>query len=302
VVYGKTIRDVLQAGGLKPDFEYTAQPDAFLDWIHRNADGSDIYFIFNRRDRTETANCTFRVTGKQPELWDPVTGEVRDAAVFAQADGRTTLPMEFAPYESVFVVFRQATTKTATQRRKNAPSLQPIQELTSSWSVAFDPDWLYPKLDGEEGEKGSTVAFDKLVDWTQRPEDGIKFYSGKAVYRKTFDAPGAKTPLAGKLYLDLGRVHELAEVRLNGKMLGVVWTAPWRIEVTGSIKPAGNELEIGVVNLWPNRLIGDGPLPPEQRRTRTNHGAYYQGKHSLLPSGLLGPVTLQAAEQAESKQ
>ena len=68
----------------------------------------------------------------------------------------------------------------------------------------------------------------------------------------------------------------------------------WRIEITGSIKPAGNELEIGVVNLWPNRLIGDGTLAPEQRLTKTNHGAYYQGKHSLLPSGLLGPVTLQA--------
>lgn len=74
----------------------------------------------------------------------------------------------------------------------------------------------------------------------------------------------------------------------------MVWTAPWRIEITGAIKPVGNELEIGVVNLWPNRLIGDGPLPPDQRRTKTNVGTYYQGKHPLLPSGLLGPITLQA--------
>jgi hypothetical protein len=126
------------------------------------------------------------------------------------------------------------------------------------------------------------------VDWTQRSEDGIKYYSGKAVYRKTFDTPWLTTPSACKLYLDLGTVHDLAEVRLNGKTLGVVWTAPWRIEITDTIKPVGNELEIGVVNLWPNRLIGDGPLPPEQRRTKTNRGTYYQGKHSLLPSGLLG--------------
>ena len=303
VVCGKTIRDVLLADGVKPDFQYTAeQPGAFLDWIHRNANGSHIYFIFNRNDRTETADCTFRVTGKQPELWNPVTGETRDAAAFTQADGRTTLPLEFAPYESLFVVFRETTSKTTTQEKKNVASLQPIQELTGSWSVAFDPEWLYPKPAGEEGEKGSTLTFDKLVDWTQRAEDGIKFYSGKAVYRKTFDAPGLTAPSAGKLYLELGTVHDLAEVRLNGKTLGVVWTAPWRIEVTDTIKPVGNELEIGVVNLWPNRLIGDGPLPREQRRTETNRGTYYQGKHSLLPSGLLGPVTLQATEQLESRR
>jgi hypothetical protein len=301
VVYGRTIRDVLQAGGVKPDFEYTAQPDAFLDWIHRNADGSDIYFIFNRKDRTEKAECRFRIAGRQPELWDPVTGEVRDAAAFSQADGRTMLPLEFAPYQSLLVVFRKPTTSVATREAKNAPTLQTVQELAGSWSVAFDPKWLYPQPGGKEGETSSTLTFDKLVDWTQRPEEGVRFYSGKAVYRKTFDAPGLTALSASKVYLDLGTVHELAEVRLNGNTLGVVWTAPWRIEISGSIKPAGNELEIGVVNLWPNRLIGDGPLPPEQRLTKTNHGAYYQGKHTLLPSGLLGPVTLQAARQLESK-
>lgn len=113
VVYGRTIRDVLQAGGVKPDFEYTAQPGAFLDWIHRNADGSDIYFIFNRKDRTEKAECRFRIAGRQPELWDPVTGEVRDAAAFSQADGRTMLPLEFAPYQSLLVVFRKPARCTA---------------------------------------------------------------------------------------------------------------------------------------------------------------------------------------------
>jgi hypothetical protein len=293
VICGKTVRDVLSASGVKPDFEYTTQPpNAFLDWIHRHAAGSDIYFVFNRNDRAEVANCSFRVTGKQPELWNPVTGETRDAAAFAQADGRTTLPLEFAPYESLFVVFREATTKTTTQKKKNCASLEPILELTGSWIVAFDPKWCYPKPGGEEGEKGSTITLDKLVDWTQRPEDGIKFYSGKAVYRKTFDVPGLTTPSAGKVYLELGTVHSLAEVRLNGRKLGVMWTAPWRTEITDSVKPVGNELEIGVVNLWPNRLIGDGLLPPEQRRTKTNSETYYKGKHSLLPSGLLGPVRI----------
>ncbi len=183
-----------------------------------------------------------------------------------------------------------------TQKKTNVPSLEPIQELTGSWIVAFDPKWCYPKPSTEEGEKGATVTFDKLVDWTQRPEEGIKFYSGKAVYRKSFDVPGLTARSPGKIYLEFGAVHDLAEVRLNGKNLGVVWTAPWRVEITGAVKPVGNELEIDVVNLWPNRLIGDGRLPPEQRRTKTNRDSYDKGKHPLLPSGLIGPVRVLQAK------
>jgi hypothetical protein len=94
--------------------------------------------------------------------------------------------------------------------------------------------------------------------------------------------------------VDLGVVKNVARVRLNGRDLGVVWTAPWRVEIPGGVlKERGNELEIEVANLWPNRLIGDGKLPPEKRRTQTNSGMYYKGEHKLLPSGLLGPVTLQ---------
>jgi hypothetical protein len=94
-----------------------------------------------------------------------------------------------------------------------------------------------------------------------------------------------------RLHLDLGKVKNVAQVRLNGKDLGVVWTAPWQVEITDAVKPAGNLLEIDVVNLWPNRLIGDAALPPEKRLTTTNVTAYTKDS-PLLPSGLLGPVTL----------
>jgi hypothetical protein len=140
------------------------------------------------------------------------------------------------------------------------------------------------------------VVFDKLDDWTKRPEDGIKFYSGTATYRKTFDLP---KNLSGKqsaspLYLDLGTVKDLAEVRLNGKRLGVVWTAPWRIDISEAVKDRENELEIDVVNQWPNRLIGDSRLPAEKQLTKSNYKL--KPYDPLVPSGLLGPVTLQMAE------
>jgi hypothetical protein len=152
--------------------------------------------------------------------------------------------------------------------------------------VSFDPKWGGP-------EKAS---FDHLVDWRTRPELGIKFYSGTAVYRKQFDLP-AMLPKSTRLLLDLGAVHEVGSVRLNGHDQGVVWTKPARVDITGAVKAVGNELEVTVVNLWPNRLIGDEALPKEQRVTETNMHKYGSGS-PLLPSGLIGPVSvLSLAEQ-----
>ena len=93
-----------------------------------------------------------------------------------------------------------------------------------------------------------------------------------------------------RIFLDLGGVRNLAEVRLNGKGLGTVWTAPWRVDITAAAKPAENILEISVTNLWPNRLIGDAALPAEQRRTKTN--IEFKKDQPLLESGLLGPVRI----------
>ena len=99
------------------------------------------------------------------------------------------------------------------------------------------------------------------------------------------------TQAAPRLWLDLGDVRELAEVRLNGRRLGVVWRPPFRVEITGAVKPVGNLLEVEVVNFWPNRIIGDRRLPPEKRRTRTNIRKL-TAKTPLMKSGLLGPVRL----------
>jgi hypothetical protein len=135
-----------------------------------------------------------------------------------------------------------------------------------------------------------------LVDWTSRPEEGIKFYSGSAIYTKTFDVPGGFKP-GPRLILDLGEVREVASVRLNGKDLGVIWTKPARVDITEAVKPTGNQLELKIVNLWPNRLIGDDALTPEKQYTKFNMRNYF-GKHlcpkgsTLRPSGLIGPVRL----------
>ena len=127
------------------------------------------------------------------------------------------------------------------------------------------------------------------MSWTARSEPGIQFYSGTAVYRKAFEAPAS---LAGKsAWLDLGDVRELAEVKVNGKSCGTTWSPPFRVDISRALKPGANQLEIEVVNFWPNRIIGDASLPEDQRLTRTNIRKLTP-ETPLMRSGLFGPVRL----------
>jgi len=287
LVWGKTARQVLSELAVAPDFEYQGLSDAgMIDWIHRTmSDGTEIYFVASRWEKPESVTCSFRVSGKQPELWNPVTGAMRDATAFRQENGRTIVPLEFDPCGSGFVIFRKAIgSKINGPTASNSPTLTPQAKLDGAWDVSFDPKWGGP----------AAVRFDELVDWTKRAEKGIKFYSGTAIYRKTFTLSAAPKN-DRQLILDLGEVREVAEVRLNGHYVGVVWTKPARVNITSAVKVGGNELEVSVVNLWPNRLIGDAALPPERRVTETNMRKFVSTS-PLLPSGLLGPVQVLAED------
>ncbi len=280
-VWGVTPREILTRAGVVPDFEHDGNGETFLDWIHRSDDSREIYFVVNRKDREESRTCTFRVSGRQPEIFDPVIGAVRDARAFVQSGKRTSLPLEFAPFGSIFVIFDKKIPETRNGAgRTNAEVLDPATTIAGPWNVRFDPKWGGP----------ASIQFPELVDWTHRPEDGIKYYSGIATYSNTLLLNGHRSQ---RVFLDLGDVKDVAEVRLNGKKIGIAWTRPYRVEITSAVRAGANKLEIDVVNLWPNRMIGDGPLAPEKRFTVTNIPIYYEHKpQTLLPSGLLGPVTV----------
>jgi hypothetical protein len=280
VIADRTARQVLQADGVLPDFEFSGTDSiTALDYIHRRAGDTDIYFVANRSNRWESAQVTFRVAGRAPELWDPVSGERRFAAAYAEAGGRTRVPLTFAPCGSWFIVFRQAASAHPPRRPTNDSEFKPRQELKGSWTVKFDPKWGGP----------ASVKFDCLTNWTARSEPGIKHYSGTATYTKSFDWPEGLRPNRQRFWLDLGTVRELAEVRLNGQNLGILWAPPFRVEMTGAVQAGTNRLEIEVVNFWPNRIIGDASLPPEKRLTRTNIRKLTKDT-ALMESGLLGPV------------
>ena len=280
VVWGRTVAQELAEMQVPPDLVISGvSPKGALDWIHRAMDGTDIYFLASKWNPAEQLECSFRVSGKIPELWDPLTGEIREAGAFRQKQGRTIVPLTFEACGSTFVVFRKPTTESVRAGVNELPT-QTVQPIAGPWTVHFDPRWGGP----------DSVLFAQLDDWTQHEEAGIKYYSGTATYRNQFTlASKAKE----RLFLDLGTVREIASVRVNGLDLGNVWCAPWRVEVTQAVKAGVNTVEIEVANLWVNRLVGDTFLPKDQRFTRTNMNKYSQNT-VLRPSGLLGPVTLQA--------
>lgn len=305
VIWGRTLDELVKADRVPPDIEFRRPgTPARLDWIHRRGGETEIYFVANLASAATTVEAVFCTAGKQPELWDAVTGEIRDLAEWRLENGRTAVPLAFASRQSWFIVFRKAA-EPGVSRPANFPELKPVAEIGGPWQVSFDPKWGGPKQ----------VIFSNLQDWTTRLEEGIRYYSGKAVYRKQFQVSPVEP--GRRMFLDLGSVKNVARVKLNGRDLGVVWTAPWHVEVTGTVRPGVNDLEIEVANLWPNRLIGDGKLPAEKRLTLTNVKTYEtplppEAKYptygcrvcearrksneapALLSSGLLGPVTLKA--------
>jgi hypothetical protein len=281
--------------------------------IHRRGEGADIYFVANTARSAGSADCSFSVTGKQPELWDPVTCTMRNLPQFVESNGKTTIPMKFDSSQSFFIVFRKQRGKIKTGL--NFPEAKELATLTGEWQVKFDPLW---------GGPAQPVTFAVLQDWTTSADPGIKYFSGTAVYTKLFDVAASKLS-AGKtsLYLNLGQVNHIARVKLNNKDLGVVWTAPWTVKIpAGLLKTKLNKLEIEVTNVWANRLIGDeqepadvewvpGPLGlgaqylkefpdwflnntprPSKGRYCFTTWNYFSKNDPLISSGLLGPVKL----------
>ena len=291
---------LLESFEMNEDF---SSPSGQLRFKHRRTDDRSIYFVSNRTDEPVTTEGIFRVDGSRPELWDPLTGEKRALPEFTHVGGVTRVPLVFEPHQSYFVVFplEPAAALQPKDASENFEALAPLTVLEGAWEVAFDPAWGGPE----------SVTFDSLIDWTTHADEGIRYYSGVATYRQSFDVPRLPENKDVKIYLDLGTLHGMSRIRLNGEDLGVVWTAPKRIEITDAVRRTGNQLEIEVANSWANRLIGD--MQPHNHDVRSltfedgflggrehNAGRYtfathefFEAKSPLCPAGLLGPVTIQ---------
>ncbi len=519
VYWGESMENIFAALAAEPDFEFPTTMNSKLSYIHRTDGAAEIYFVSNQRDRFDSADCTFRVAGKMPELWHPDTGVMEPAPVWREENGRTIVPLQFDPSGSVFVVFRKAatgdhavsaSTKISEEKSERTPELvihraiygaverqpqftdvtkkvkallangrtqipannefagtdpalnivkqlrveysadgqkhtetvdenqtlelpagvtitkavygdlpaepgktidltaklsrlvdngglsvqidnalagaDPVSgkpkecrvdysldgvrksvtvaendtltigkaatsgeppaftlrvapdgklivtstarggvslamasgssistltsgppapiEISGAWTLTFPPNWGAP----------ASVTFNKLMSWTDSTDSGVKYFSGTATYTKEFEIQSSDLRTNQSLWLDLGRVKNLAEVWVNGKPLGILWKPPFRVDITDAAHVGKNKLEIKITNLWPNRLIGDEQLPDDRqwngKRLREWPQWVLEGKPSptgrftfttwhhwtkddaLLESGLIGPVRL----------
>ena len=272
-------------------------PESML-FNHHRIGADDFYFLSNQKEEARAVTAAFRISGKQPELWDPLTGNTQDARNWkALKDGRTEVRFDMPATGSLFVAFREPTSS----KGKSSPPLKSkgLMTLDTDWSVAFDPKWGPAK----------PVRFSKLIPWNEHANEAIKYFSGSAVYRKTFTLPRIRK--GASLKLDLGQVDVMARVKLNGKDLGLLWCSPFQVDISEPVKPGNNQLEIEVTNLWINRMIGDAafpydkkiynqirdgqPLPASsKRKTFQFHvkNVHPKKNDALRSSGLIGPVRI----------
>lgn len=440
VVCGRAIEDVLAELRVEPDCRISsASGPSKTAWIHRIDGDADIYFVSNQWPRAQQLDCSFRISGRAPELWHADTGVIEPAPLWHEADGRTIVSIPFDPAGSVFVVFRRPSAGVAHLVALEPPADTPgyaapkieilraryeatdgaggadvtakVAELVARGETSIpannaqfgDPTYMHVKQlrveftrDGaahtltapENGEidlaggsdsapmpgyfvsargdrleltalrpgtyhlehksgarsnisvqappppielvgpwtvefppnRGApgSITLDKLISWPDHADAGVKYFSGTAEYRRSFDLAPEWLEPGRAVYLDLGKVACIAEVSVNGTDLGAWWKPPFAGDVTRVLRPGGNDLTIRVTNLWVNRLIGDeqypddcewngimlkqwpqwlldgAPRPSSQRVTFTTWKHWHRGA-TLFDSGLIGPVLLRPA-------
>jgi len=302
-------KEIFASNDIKPDFE-----GEDLKWIHRQKGDVDLYFVANTKPETMKRECTFRTEGRTAELWNPETGRIYALPDAKQANGRSGATLHFDPAQSWFVVFRNTPSESQSKHNPFSPWKAKL-EIAGSWNLDFHSEW---------GPKDG-LTLDTLRSWSEHSEPLVKYYSGTATYRKSFDFPQTNVSDANIQHsLDLGEVEVMARVKLNGKDCGIVWKPPYQLNISHALKPGSNQLEVEVVNTWVNRMIGDEQLPldanwkdwttliewpdwfkegrpsPTGRHTFTT-ARHYNKQSAVMPAGLLGPVQILQRSRTSNK-
>lgn len=277
-----TIGDAIIAERIAPDVQFTDKEAANdLLWLHRQDGGADIYFLSNQSNRPIDLEASFRLDGRAPEFWKADGGTVEPVS-FRRVSGSTRARVKLYGHQSGFMVFRHRTDQIVWTAPE--PVETPLAVLDDNWHLSFEQGRGAP----------AQVHFDRLHSWTESADPGIKYFSGTASYRRDFDVPPYWRQSGRRVELDLGDVHVIATVIVNGVPFPPSWQRPYRLDISAALKPGQNRMEVRVVNLWPNRLIGD--KQPGAKPVAFAPSSPYRADSPLLPSGLLGHVRLIAVD------
>ena len=249
-----------------------------IEWYHRHDKDADWYFVAANGMDAYKGEVTFRMEG-DVSVWNPATGEIHRPTVVRSGGGFTTLMLDLAPAEDLFVVFSKAPSNAGCAAEgRRPPTEDDFSDLRNlrKWTIAFPEGWGAPK----------SIDLDRLVSWTDLPVGReARHFSGTATYRTDF--AGSK---GENVVLDLGEVEFVADVFVNGRKVRTLWAPPYRCEIGDYVSDGKNELRIDVTSTWFNRLAYDAGLPEEERKTWTI-SAPPRDAHPK-PAGLIGPVTL----------
>jgi len=276
VISGMSLSYAMQRVGMAPDVEVVQAGDADVRFVHRSLNGVELYWVANISSSPRQIKVSLRCSGFIPEVWNAVDCSITEA-IFEIKDGRTVVTLDMDQDDARFIVLR----KPALSMSGGVPMPRKklVTTVSGPWKVSF-----------QEGRGApASVTMPELVSLSESDVEGIKYFSGTTVYSAVVFLSAEQVSYVK--YLDLGEVHHLARVKVNGADLGVVWKAPYMVDVSDAFRKGRNIVEIEVTDSWANRLIGDQSKPVEERLTFTATQFYEPGDEPV-PSGLVGPVRL----------
>ena len=277
VIATRDVEAALAELQIAPDFDYRVKEGtAELLYTHRKVEDGEIYFVSNRETHDVTATVDFRVTGKAPEIWRAEDASIEPVG-FTSEGSITSLDLQLKANESYFVVFRKDTLEKSVSI---VPAISTVsQTITGPWDVSFEQGRGAPK----------SIELKNLISLPDHAKSAIKYFSGIVSYKTSFTLDSLSN--TNGMVLDLGAVGDIAEVQVNGKVIGAAWHAPYQVRLGSSLRAGKNDLEIRVANLWVNRLIGDAQVGKNSRIAKTTIPTYLK-EAPLRPAGLIGPLRL----------
>lgn len=254
-------------------------------WLHRSTKDAEIYYLANQKDTAITIEPSFRVSGRFPELWNAEEGKRYAIKKYTTHNNRTSVALTLAPFQSVIVVFNKVSEASLPYYHQQNKTIE-LLNISNNWKVTFDKSM---------GGPAKSDYFNTLISWHEHSNDSIKYFSGTAVYENEFDLKDSS--FDKPVYLQVGKVNEMATVYLNNEKMGIIWSAPWELDITKGLQKGKNTLRIEVSNLMVNRLIGDAAKKPEERLSKTTITHYLKLQPEkrdshLQKSGIEQPVRL----------